>query len=79
MFPTLGVGMEEALTADPEALRAVPGLQPLGRRRLGLRLPGPYLRGALITLLDPDQAAATSCERARRARRRVMVCCAGPS
>jgi hypothetical protein len=44
-FPTLGVGMEEALAEDLP--RCVPRLQPLDRRRLGLRVQGPDLRAAL--------------------------------
>ena len=48
MFPTLGVGMEEALKDDPEAmLGCLPGLQPLARRRLGLRVQEPHLHRAL--------------------------------
>ena len=47
LFPTLGVGMEEALKDDPEALpRRLPRLQPVARRGLGLRLRGPALRHA---------------------------------
>ena len=45
LFPTLGVGMEEALARDPEALvAAFRGVQPVARGRLGLRLPGTHLR-----------------------------------
>ena len=38
LFPTLGVGMQEALRHDIPALHAAfDGVQPLARRRLGLR------------------------------------------
>ena len=40
LFPTLGVGMEEALLPRPRGRpRRVPRVQPLARRRLGPRLP----------------------------------------
>ena len=48
MFPTLGMLYEELLLHDVEARRPhVHRVQPLARRGLGLRLPGPDLRRAL--------------------------------
>ena len=45
LFPTLGVGIEDALKHDPEAVsQGVRGLQPMARGRLGLPLRGPHLR-----------------------------------
>ena len=48
LFPTLGVGMEESLNHDPEALLAAfRAFNRLARRGLGLRLSGAALRRAL--------------------------------
>ena len=45
LFPTLGILYEELLKHDIEAVTTtVHRVQPLARRRLGLRLPGPDLR-----------------------------------
>ena len=48
LFPTLGVGMEQALVHDPEAAHHVPRVQSVAARRLAVRLRRPDLRGAVL-------------------------------
>ena len=48
LFPTLGVGVEEALLHDSRrAARRVPRVQRVDARRLDVQLQGPHLRGAV--------------------------------
>ena len=72
LFPTLGMLYEELLEHDVEARHAdVHRVQPLARRRLGLRLPGPDLRGAVHLARRPrlgDQRARVGARAAARAR-----------
>ena len=58
MFPTLGCGIEQGLRHDPERGGALPvGVQPLARRGLGIRLPGPHLRRADAVARRPRSGA----------------------
>ena len=78
LFPTLGVGMEQALVHDPEAApRRVPRIQPVARRRLGLQLPDRIFTAPYFTLLDPDRAVA-EIDWALGRGARVIVMRAGP-
>ena len=62
LFPTLAVGIEQMLRDDIEATDGrAPRVQPVARRGLGLRAPGPHLRRA-------DALARRSRCRDRRAR-----------
>ncbi len=74
MFPTLGMIYEELLKHDPEAVAMhVHRVQPLGRRGLGLRLPGPDLRRAVHRrwpILDWALSRARMGARPRRPHRR---------
>ena len=57
LFPTLGILYEELLKHDIEAVTTLfTRVQPLARRRLGLRLPGPIFAAPYITLADLDWA-----------------------
>jgi predicted TIM-barrel fold metal-dependent hydrolase len=58
LFPTLGVGMEEALTHDPDACHAA--FRAFNRwlaEDWGFAYEGRLYAAPMITLLDPDQAA----------------------
>ena len=78
LFPTLGMLYEELLKHDPEAVtHHVHGVQPLARRGLGLRLPGPDLRRA-VPLARRRRLGGRELEWALDARRPHRRACAPP-
>ena len=80
LFPTLGVLYEELLGDDVFAINAdVHRVQPLARRRLGLRVPGPDLRRALhLALPISTGRSASSSGRSTAARASIVMRPAAP-
>ena len=77
LFPTLGCGIEEALRDDiPAHDGDASRVQPLARRGLGLRLPGPHLRACRCSRSPtptPRSPSSSGCSSAARA-----WCTSGP-
>jgi predicted TIM-barrel fold metal-dependent hydrolase len=78
LFPTLGVGMEEALVSDPEAAHgAFEAFNRWLEDDWGYAYQGKLFAAPYLTLLDPDRATA-EVRRVIAAGARVVVMRAGP-